>query len=87
MNSAFLVFNLIGGDADFECECDFGRFVHPKLDDLQEAVGLVSGISVITAAVYSWRSQWPGARWSLFRTSLNRIGAFFSKAPGDKNPV
>ena len=29
MNSAFLVFNLVGGDACFQCERNARRFVHP----------------------------------------------------------
>jgi hypothetical protein len=40
MNSAFLVFNLVGGDAGFQGERD-GGFVHPKLDHAEESVGLI----------------------------------------------
>ena len=36
-----LVFDLVGGDAGFQCERDFPSFVHPKLDDPEEAVGLI----------------------------------------------
>ena len=43
MDSAFLVFDLVGGDAGFQRERDARRFVHPKLDDPEEAVGLVVG--------------------------------------------
>ena len=41
MNSAFLAFDLKAGEAGFQCEHDGGRFVHPKIDDAEEAVGLV----------------------------------------------
>ena len=43
MNSAFLVFDLVGGDAGFQGKRDSGSFVHPKLDDPEEAVGLIVG--------------------------------------------
>jgi hypothetical protein len=39
MDSPFLVFDLVGGEAGFQCECDAGCFVSPKLDDPEEAVG------------------------------------------------
>ena len=41
MNSAFLVFDLVRGNARFECERDARRFVHPKFDDPEEAVGFI----------------------------------------------
>ena len=40
MDSAFLVFDLVGGNAGLECERNAGRFVHPKLNHGKEAVGL-----------------------------------------------
>ena len=43
VNPAFLVFDLLGGDASFQCERDARRFVHPKLDDPEETVGLIIG--------------------------------------------
>ena len=43
MNSAFLVFDLVGGDAGFQCERDARRSIHPKFDHLEEAVGLIVG--------------------------------------------
>ena len=43
MDSAFLVFDLVGGDACLERERDSGRFVHPILDDPEKAVELVIG--------------------------------------------
>jgi hypothetical protein len=43
MNSAFLVFDLVGGDACFQFERDTRGFVHPKLDNPEEAVGLIVG--------------------------------------------
>ena len=41
MNSAFLVFNLVGGDACFQFERHARRFVQPKLDDPEEALGFI----------------------------------------------
>jgi hypothetical protein len=43
MNSAFLVFDLVAGDACFQCERNPCRFVEPKLDDPEETVGLIVG--------------------------------------------
>ena len=41
MNSAFLVFDLVGGEAGLQCEFRACSFVHPKLDDPEEAVRLI----------------------------------------------
>jgi hypothetical protein len=41
MDSTFLVFDLVGGQAGFQRERDSGSFVHPKLDDPEEAVGFI----------------------------------------------
>ena len=41
MNSAFLVFDLVGGDAGVKCECNALCFIHPEFDDREKAVGLV----------------------------------------------
>jgi hypothetical protein len=41
MNSAFLVFDLLGGNARSKRERDVRGFIHPKLHDIEEAVGLV----------------------------------------------
>jgi hypothetical protein len=43
MDSAFLVFDLVGGDSGLECDRDSGCFVDPKLDDPEDAVGLIGG--------------------------------------------
>lgn len=43
MSSAFPVFDLIGGDAGFQCKGDSGGLVHAEFDDPEEAFGLVSG--------------------------------------------
>jgi hypothetical protein len=39
--SAFLVFDLVGGNARSKHERDARGFIHPKLHDIEEAVGLV----------------------------------------------
>ncbi len=41
MNSAFLVFDLGGRNAASECQRDTRGFIHPKLNDYKEAVGLI----------------------------------------------
>jgi hypothetical protein len=41
MNSAFLVFDLIGRNASLKRRCNARSFIHPKLNDGKEAVGLV----------------------------------------------
>ena len=41
MNSAFLVFDLVGENAGFQGERDAGCFVHRKLEDPEEAVGFI----------------------------------------------
>jgi hypothetical protein len=43
MRPAFLVFDLVGGNAGFQCERDSGSFVGPELDDPEEAAGLIVG--------------------------------------------
>jgi hypothetical protein len=43
MSSAFLVFDLIGRNATFECECNTRGLIQPKFDDREEAGGLVVG--------------------------------------------
>jgi hypothetical protein len=43
MNSAFLVFDLIGRNATLECERNARGFIHPKFDDGEEPVRLVLG--------------------------------------------
>jgi hypothetical protein len=41
MSSAFLVFDLIGRNTTLEGERNAGRFIHPELNDREEAMGLV----------------------------------------------
>ncbi len=41
MRSAFLVFDLIGRNAGLKLQCNARGFIHPKFDDLEEAIGLV----------------------------------------------
>ncbi len=41
MSSAFLVFDLVGRNATFECECNARGFIHPEFDDGEEAIGFV----------------------------------------------
>jgi hypothetical protein len=41
MSSAFLVFDLVGGNTSLEIKCNSGRFIHPELNDGKEAVGLI----------------------------------------------
>ena len=41
MSSAFLVFDLVGRNAGLELECNARDFIHPELNDREEAVGLV----------------------------------------------
>ena len=43
VNSVFLAFDLKGGEAGFQCERGSRDFVHPKLYDPEEAVGLIGG--------------------------------------------
>jgi hypothetical protein len=43
VNSTSLVFDLLGGNACLQGKRDLWNFVHPRLDDPEEAVGLVSG--------------------------------------------
>jgi hypothetical protein len=40
-NAAFLVFDLIGRNAGLKREGNARGFIHPKLDDREEAVGLI----------------------------------------------
>jgi hypothetical protein len=46
VNSAFLVFDLVRGDACFQCERDSGRFVDPNLRNLKKRPGLSAEKSV-----------------------------------------
>ena len=39
MNSAFLVFDLTGGNAGLKRKCNARSFIHPELDHGKEAVG------------------------------------------------
>jgi hypothetical protein len=41
MSSTFLVFDLIGRNANLELKCDARGFIHPELNDREEAVGLI----------------------------------------------
>jgi hypothetical protein len=41
MSSAFLVFDLIGGNADPKTRGSTHGFIHPEFDDGEEAIGLV----------------------------------------------
>ena len=41
MRSAFLVFDLIGGNTGVELKCNARRFIRPELNDREEAVGLI----------------------------------------------
>ena len=41
MGPAFLVFDLVGRNASLEIKCNARRFIHPELNDSEEAVGLV----------------------------------------------
>jgi len=41
MHSAFLVLDVKGRNATLKRECDARGFIHRKLDDCEEAVGLV----------------------------------------------
>jgi hypothetical protein len=41
MNSAFLIFDLVGGNAGLELKCNARGCIHPELNDLEEAVGLI----------------------------------------------
>ncbi len=43
MNSAFFVFDFIGGNAILDSERGAQGFVHPKLDDGKKTVGLIIG--------------------------------------------
>ena len=43
MNSAFLVFNLVAGNAGLQLKRNARKGIHPKFDDGKEAVGLVVG--------------------------------------------
>ena len=40
MRSAFLVFDLVGGNTSLEIKCNARRLIHPELDDGKETVGL-----------------------------------------------
>jgi hypothetical protein len=51
MSSSFLAFDLVGRNANLECERNARGFVHPKFDDGEEAVGLV---------VRGWHPTGPG---------------------------
>ena len=42
MNSAFLVFDLVGRNGGLEVERNAGGFIHPKFDHGEEAVWPVS---------------------------------------------
>jgi hypothetical protein len=42
MRSAFLVIDVIGGNAGVELECNARRFINPELDDGKVAGRLVS---------------------------------------------
>jgi DNA-binding transcriptional ArsR family regulator len=41
MRPAFLVFDLVGGNTGLEIKCNARRFIHPELNDREEAVGFV----------------------------------------------
>jgi hypothetical protein len=41
MHSAFLVFNLVSGNASLELKCNARGCIHPEFDDREEAVGLI----------------------------------------------
>jgi hypothetical protein len=43
MSSAFLVFDLVGGNTGLESKRNAGGFIHPKFDNHEEAVGLIVG--------------------------------------------
>jgi hypothetical protein len=42
MSSAFLVLDLLGGNAGLKRECDTRSLIQPEFDDREEAVGFVS---------------------------------------------
>jgi len=41
MNSAFLVFDLVGGNAGLELKCDTRNLIYQERDHCEEAVGLI----------------------------------------------
>jgi hypothetical protein len=41
MNSAFLIFDLVGRDAGLELKCNTRGCIHSELNDREEAVGLI----------------------------------------------
>ena len=41
MSSAFLVFDLVTGNAGLELKCDARGCIHPELNDGKETVGLI----------------------------------------------
>ena len=41
MNSAFLVFDLVAGNAGLEVKCNARGCIHPELNDREEAIGLI----------------------------------------------
>jgi hypothetical protein len=41
MRSAFLVFDLVGGNTGLELKCNVRGCIHPEFNDGKEAVGLI----------------------------------------------